>query len=161
VTATALLAAGIAVAVPAGLLLWLNRTRVAVEVVGDSMEPTYRHGDRLLVRRVAAGRLRVGDVVVLGQPDTDAFPDLPFLMGSMPPWVVKRVAALPGHPVPDDVPANGDGTVPPGRLVVLGDNTDRSTDSRVWGPVPDDRVLGVVRRRMALRRDIPVATESP
>ncbi|GAB2505757.1 S26 family signal peptidase [Nocardiopsis aegyptia] len=150
-----LASAAIAVAVPVGVLLWLHRTRVAVEVVGHSMEPTFRHGDRLLVRRVPAARLRVGDVVVLGQPDPDALADLFLLMGTVPPWVVKRVAALPGDPVPDSVPGGEGGNgrvVPPGRLVVLGDNTDHSTDSRVWGPVPDDRVLGTVHRRMAVPR---------
>ncbi|WP_053617127.1 S26 family signal peptidase [Nocardiopsis sp. NRRL B-16309] len=161
--APVLVAAGIAVAVPACVLLWLNRTRVAVEVVGHSMEPTFRHGDRLLVRRVPAARLRVGDVVVLGQPDTDALPDLLLLMGTVPPWVVKRVAALPGDRVPDAVPGGSAGedgsgrTVPPGRLVVLGDNTGHSTDSRVWGPVPDDRVLGTVLRRMSVSRAAPAA----
>ena len=153
-----LVVAGIAAAVSAGLLLWLNRTRVAVEVVGHSMEPAFRHGDRLLVRRVPAERLRVGDVVVLGRPDTEELQDLLLLAGSMPTWVVKRVAALPGDPVPAAVPdgrggSGGNGrAVPPGRLVVLGDNTDHSTDSRVWGPIPDDRVLGLVRRRMAVSR---------
>ncbi|CAL9487756.1 hypothetical protein SUDANB121_03188 [Nocardiopsis dassonvillei] len=149
-TAALLTAAGIAVAVPLGLLLWLNRTLVAVDVVGQSMEPAFHHGDRVLVRRVPARRLRVGDVAVLGRPDTEDLQDLALLVGSLPPWVVKRVAALPGDPVPGSVPAEG-GTVPPGRLVVLGDNTGNSTDSRVWGPVPDDRVLGVVLRRMASR----------
>lgn len=159
-----LAAVGIVLAVPAGLLLWLNRTRVAVEVVGHSMEPAFRHGERLLVRRVPAARLRVGDVVVLGRPDTAELQEVLLSQDSMPPWVVKRVAALPGDPVPDSVlPAvpggntAGDGTVAPGRLVVLGDNSDHSTDSRVWGPIPDDRVLGTVRRRMALPRAAPAA----
>ncbi|WP_051415861.1 S26 family signal peptidase [Nocardiopsis sp. CNT312] len=148
-TLSVLAAAGIAVAVPTGLLLWLNRTLVAVEVVGRSMEPTFRHGERVLVRRVRARRLRVGDVAVLGQPGHDVLAHPDELLGSAPPWVLKRVAALPGDPVPDGIPGEPGGTVPPDHLVVLGDNTGRSTDSRVWGPVPGDRVLGIVRRRMA------------
>ncbi|MFY7065034.1 S26 family signal peptidase [Nocardiopsis changdeensis] len=150
-TAVLLAAAGIAAAAPLALLLWANRTLVAVDVVGHSMEPAFHHGDRVLVRRVPAKRLRVGDVAVLGRPDTGDLRDLALIMGSVPPWVVKRVAALPGDPVPASVPARG-GTVPPGHLVVLGDNTGHSTDSRVWGPVPDDRVLGVVLRRMTSPR---------
>jgi signal peptidase I len=35
--------------------------------------------------------------------------------------------------------------VPPGKLFVLGDNRDNSSDSRVWGPVPLEYVKGVVR----------------
>ncbi|MFV2195700.1 S26 family signal peptidase [Nocardiopsis sp. LOL_012] len=160
-TLSVLVAAGIAVAVPAALLLWLNRTLVAVEVVGQSMEPTFHHGERVLVRRVPARRLRVGDVAVLGQPDPRVLAHLDELLGAAAPWVVKRVAALPGGPVPDGVPGCPDGTVPPGHLVVLGDNTGCSTDSRVWGPVPDDQVLGVVRRRLALRPTAPVPGPSP
>lgn len=160
VTPLALLVAGVAVVALAGLLLWLNRSLVAVEVIGQSMVPTFDHGDRVLVRRASPRLLRVGDVVVLGRPDTDDLPDLQELLGSLPPWVVKRVVALPGDPVPDGVPAEGDGTVPPGRLVVLGDNTESSTDSRVWGPVPSDRLLGIVRRRLALRNTAATAVRA-
>lgn len=42
--------------------------------------------------------------------------------------VVKRVAAVDGE-----------------RLIVLGDNPERSTDSRTYGAVPLDAVRGVVR----------------
>jgi signal peptidase I len=35
--------------------------------------------------------------------------------------------------------------VPPGRLFVLGDNRDNSSDSRVWGTVPLEYVKGTVR----------------
>jgi signal peptidase I len=35
--------------------------------------------------------------------------------------------------------------VPPGRVFVLGDNRDNSSDSRVWGTVPLEYVKGIVR----------------
>lgn len=61
-------------------------------------------------------------------------------------WNVKRVAALPGDRLPPGIPGEGD-TVPPGKLVMLGDNPD-SIDSRQRGLFSADQLLGVVVRRL-------------
>ncbi|MDE3724927.1 S26 family signal peptidase [Nocardiopsis sp. N85] len=150
VLATVAVIAAIGTAVP---LLWLRRTLVTVEVFGDSMEPTFAAGDRVLVRRCGVAGLRVGDVVVLEWPG-DVDPRPPDPDGHR--WAIKRVAALPGGSVPASC-ARAAGTspgapVPPGRVIVLGDNTRWSTDSRSWGPVPGTHLLGVVLRPLAPRR---------
>jgi signal peptidase I len=138
----------------AGLLLAVLRRRVAlVTVAGPSMLPTLADGDRLLVRRVRLADLAVGQIVVFQRPqDDDSWSGV---LPSWPPahgeWLIKRLAAVPGDPLPPGIaalaPAGHDAVVPAGRLVVLGDNHVWSYDSRRLGCIPADRLLGVVLRR--------------
>jgi signal peptidase I len=61
----------------------------------------------------------------------------------------QRAVALPGDPVPPGVTNVGDAArVPPGALVVFGDNAS-STDSRQRGFYSATDLLGVVVRRMS------------
>jgi signal peptidase I len=124
-----------------------RRRFLIIDVTGDSMAPGLVHGDRLLVRRTR--RFRVGGIVVAhhqrggprGAPADSAATT----------WLVKRVAALPGDPVPESVvPAVGTDTqrVPDGMTVLLGENP-QSVDSRLWGFVPLNDVEGVVVRRLS------------
>jgi signal peptidase I len=128
----------------AGALL-LRRRFVVVSVLGYSMSPAYREGQQVLVglHRTPS----VGSVVLLRAPrrvgdgwrhDGDD-------------WMLKRVAALAGDQVPAPaLAATGlaPGTrVPRGQVVVLGDHPD-SQDSRSWGLVPGDRLLGVAVRSL-------------
>ncbi len=110
-----LVAAVIAVAVGAVVARSVRR----VAVVGGSMHPTLREGDRLVVVVAVWGRCRLapGDVVALRDPRE--------------PWrvLVKRVAAV-------DRAADV--------LEVRGDAPDASTDSRTFGPVPMTSVVGRV-----------------
>lgn len=96
-----------------------------VEVTGDSMAPVLLPGDRLLAIRVQL--YEVGDIVVVPDPRTDDR------------VLVKRVAALPGGRV-----HSGGVTLQagPGEVIVLGDNAQESTDSRVLGPLRVDDLLG-------------------
>ncbi|GGT03423.1 hypothetical protein GCM10010156_71650 [Planobispora rosea] len=135
----------------AGGLVWVRRRYVVVSVHGPSMEPAYRSGDRVWVRRVPVTAVRAGQVVVVGL----AFPE-GWDLAAGKSWSIKRVAAAPGDPVPRDgfaalerVPGT---TVPDGCLVVSGDNADHSYDSRHCGYVPGDRLLGVVVRGSAGNR---------
>lgn len=116
-----------------------------ITVRGHSMAPTYLDGDRLLVWRPRGNRVRTGAVVVFAPPGTGHPFDVP--------WLVKRVIAVTGDRVPDDVRSvAGVARVPSGRLVVRGDGA-RSRDSRHFGLVDRGTVLGVVLRRLATRTD--------
>jgi signal peptidase I len=142
----------------AGVVLAVVRRRlVAVRVVGASMEPTYDDGERVLVRRAPARALRWGQVVVFEEPDVAGRWSRLARGEAGRGWMIKRVVALPGDPVPRArVPRLADrpeATVPPGHLVVVGDNPRGSFDSRAFGYVPADRVLGVVIRRLG--RSLP------
>jgi len=138
-----LVAACGAVAVAAGLAAVLLRRRfVVVRVDGKSMEPTLRDGDRVLVRRTSIADVPAGAVVVLEPPEP--------MVGLR--WMVKRAVALPGDPVPrETVPALRDvpeRLVPDDCIVVLGDNTERSHDSRTAGYFPAATLLGPVIRQL-------------
>lgn len=136
---------------------WLRRRFVVVTVLGESMVPTFAHGDRLLVRRKRLVRARTGDVVVAawGTPVPGGpFPltlkePVPGAPPTLAPWMVKRLAAGPGDPVPEVLRAAvADREVPPGRFLMVGDNAAASTDSRVLGYAHADYLLGVVVARL-------------
>ena len=133
--------------------VYARRRWVVVRVVGNSMAPAIRDGEVLVARRVR-GPLRLDDVVVFAPP-LDAI-EGEFEDGDQDPALrVKRVAAVPGDPIPDWAAVAreqaGDGRVPAGMLVVKGDAA-RSQDSRHYGLVALDDVLGVVRRESMQRR---------
>jgi signal peptidase I len=121
---------GVAALVVGGVLLWLRRRLMVVTVVGLSMEPTLRAGERLLARRGAAV---TRDIVVIRNPKGD------------PPLLVKRLVASAGEELPA---ALGGGVVPAGRVAVLGDNAQHSLDSRHFGLLLVEDVVGVALRRI-------------
>ncbi|MGW1694764.1 S26 family signal peptidase, partial [Streptomyces sp. NPDC002399] len=63
-------------------------------------------------------------------------------------WLIKRAVATSGDPVPHHLPAIprtvAGGCVPPGAVVLLGDNPENGFDSRLVGYFPVERVLGTV-----------------
>jgi signal peptidase I len=125
-----------------------------VRVQGASMEPTFQPGQVLLVRRAnwPAFPFHQDEVIV-------------FRMGN--DVLVKRIAALPGDLPPlDDLrvlrfwrPRQSQmsrslageiraelAPIPAEHVYVLGDNADRSEDSRTFGPIPLSAVIGRVVR---------------
>jgi signal peptidase I len=141
----------------AGFLLWYARSRfLMVTVRGHSMMPTFRDGQRVLVRRTGRRVLRPGDVAVFAAPvSADGDPEIP-------QWLVKRVTAVAGDPVPLEIVggSGGAGVIPPGHCVVRGDNP-RSLDSRHFGYLPEKSVLGVVRLPRRQREAHPRSREVP
>jgi signal peptidase I len=124
----------------------------ATRVLGQSMEPTLHSAQRVVVEKVTYRFLhgpRHGDIVVLDMPDQTEM-------------LIKRVVGLPGESVEveggyafvDGQQLNepwivrpggrdyGPQTVPPLHIFVLGDNRGASNDSRSFGPVPIEYVVG-------------------
>lgn len=131
------------------------------QVKGASMEPTFKSGDYILTSRVTyrLRRLDRGDVVVFKAPKN---PDIEY---------IKRVIGLPGDKIiieNGNVFVNGQElpehytsaptnlweggfikegvmiNVPENYVFVMGDNRPRSSDSREFGPVPQDSIIGQV-----------------
>jgi signal peptidase I len=156
----------IALAFALGTAVWgvhrLRRRVAVVTVSGPSMQPTLHSGDRLLVRRARGGQVRTGQVVVISRPASGTV----LAGGTAPPggppswppgqgdWMIKRVAAVPGDPTPAVMMTSARDAqplVPPGKLVVLGDNHARSLDSRQIGYLPAEHVLGIMVRPLPAR----------
>lgn len=135
------------------VMLAALRWRYAIVTVqGESMEPALLDGDQVLVRRCGVGKLRTDQLVVFREPDPDGL--LPrrrparLTGANHGDWIVKRVAAVPGEPVPQVVRkvVGPTAVVPPRSIVVLADAV-ASVDSRVWGLVPASCVLGSGTKR--------------
>lgn len=121
--------------------------RVRVENI--SMQPTLKPGEFVLVHKLAYrfGEIHRGDIVVFHYSPQEDY--------------IKRVIGLPGdsieiadglvkvngyalkEPYINAPPMyNGSWQVPEGKVFVLGDNRNQSSDSHTWGFVPIDNIVG-------------------
>lgn len=141
-----------------GGLLWSDaprRDRLDWFVVDSvSMEPTFRVGDRVGVapREPALGP-RDGDIVVAVDPG-GGLPLLKRVVGVAGDTVAIEDAVLVVNGRPVDEPYvdreridgvyYGPVTVPPGHVLLMGDNRADSIDSRAFGAVPVADVMGIV-----------------
>ena len=92
-------------------------------------EPTPEKSDTNFIKRVVAGpgdRLRVEDgiPVVNGEPVDD------------PDWNVRNCGSAPECNLRDEI------EIPADHYFMMGDNRGASDDSRFWGPVPEEWIIG-------------------
>jgi len=131
----------------------------AFYIPSGSMEPTLVRGDRILVNKYVyyLGEPQVGDIVVFEAPPQASTEEKDF---------IKRVVGVPGdilevhngrlyrnrEPIDEPyirgpVPSYWPGLpqpyqVPPGYVVVFGDNRGNSNDGHKWGPLSRVNLMG-------------------
>jgi signal peptidase I len=107
-------------------MLVIRRGPWRVAVAEESMVPALATGDWLLLDPTPTRWPRRGSVVVVREPDSGIL-------------AIKRIAAGPGDRV-----RTGSGTLllAGDEAWLLGDNRDRSVDSRSYGPVPLETLVG-------------------
>ncbi len=134
------------------LFLGINAVSARIKVESVSMQPTLYEGDFVFVNRMAyrLGQPQRGDIIVFRYPPDPT--QIPY---------IKRVIGLPGDQITiskgqvllNGVPLTepyiaappargGSWVVPSNSLFVMGDNRNNSSDSRSWGFVPFENVIG-------------------
>ncbi len=136
------------------------------QVNGQSMDPTFHHAEYVMTDKVSykLHKPQRGDVVVFEAPVAANCPE-----GTGCDFI-KRIIGLPGdmvevkdnhlyvngsfveEPYLEDTVLtkagtytfNGPVSIPDDNYFVVGDNRPHSSDSRAWGPVPFDRIVGKV-----------------
>ncbi|MEX1248680.1 MAG: signal peptidase I [Anaerolineales bacterium] len=134
------------------LFFAINFVTARIRVEGSSMDPNFHDGDYVVVNRLAykLGEIQRGDVIVFPYPLN---PEEDY---------IKRVIGLPGdrlaiyggvlyingqaitEPYISRAAASDmeERVVPDGHVFLLGDNRNASSDSRTWGPLPIEDILG-------------------
>lgn len=130
-------------------------------VQGASMEPNFQNGNYLIVDILSSrrGLIERGDIIVFRYPQDPSL------------YHIKRVIGLPGDRVSilnRRVFINGDiiteEYIPSyvftdpisytdlqlmdDQYFIMGDNRSSSLDSRAWGPLDKDNIIGIVRLRI-------------
>lgn len=155
------------------LVVVINFVGKSYTIKGDSMDPTLKDGEHVIVNMIGynLGGLEKGNVIVFHADESSDY--------------VKRVIGMPGDKVEYkkdqlyvndkkvDEPyldynkkrkqveyitandldvsslsnSNGEEKIPKGKLLVLGDNREVSKDSRSFGLINEDQVVGKVSFR--------------
>ena len=133
-------------------LVFGNTSVKQVKVAGVAMEPNFHDGQIVEVEEVTVEDLQRGDVILFTVQDGKQY--------------LKRLIGLPGEtveiragkvyingevldepyikePAPSNLPVR---IVEADRYFVLGDNRNNSADSRAFGSIPSESILGRVKQ---------------
>lgn len=123
-------------------------------IENHSMEPNFYEGQFVLVNKLAykLGQPERGDVLVFHNPGNTSEDYIKRIIGLPGDTVLVQngVVYVNGEPLVEDFPHNpipaGDYmppvTIGDNQLFVMGDNRPNSSDSRVFGPISQDLVVG-------------------
>lgn len=144
-----------------GAILTIKYVVSLEQVVGPSMQPNYKSGDLLLLNKISYRfrNPRMFEVVVISNDETK--------------YMIKRIVGLPGDFVEykdNKLYINGEVTneyfdtegktadfslsqleydvIPDDYYFVMGDNRENSLDSRYYGLIKKDQILGKVQFRL-------------
>ncbi len=128
-------------------------------IPSESMLPTLKIGDHLIIDKISyeikgIGDIQRGDIVVFDPPaSANSKNEIPF---------IKRIIGLPGETLSiknGTVYINGEPLdepyilekprvdfkpfiIPDNTIFLMGDNRNNSFDSRYWGPLPIENIIG-------------------
>lgn len=165
------------VAAPVIALVLVSSVFQVYEVDGQSMESTLQHNDRLIVLKTPKTWARIsGNEYIPDRYEVIIFNQISQEGSLGERQLIKRVIGLPGdrvviakghvlvyndwHPggfavdgssperaIIEDTSGNVDITVSEGEVFVLGDNRQNSSDSRIFGTVPAEQIVGELALR--------------
>lgn len=148
-------------AIIVGVILTIKYVVSFQQVVGPSMQPNYKSGDLLLLNKISYRfrNPRMFEVVVISNDETK--------------YMIKRIIGLPGDSIEykdNKLYINGEVTneyfdtegitndfslseleydvIPDNYYFVMGDNRENSLDSRYYGLIKKDQILGKVQFRL-------------
>ncbi len=132
------------------LYLGINLTIGRFRIESVSMMPNLQPGEYVMVDKVSYHFVapQRGDIVVFQHPlgERDLIKRVIGLPGEMIE-IANGVVKINGQPIVEPyiaAPPGGGGqwTLGPTQLFVMGDNRNNSSDSRAWGPLERDLVIG-------------------